>query len=63
MGKWLIMDWAAKDTAAGIVENCEATSVCQATTKRIPSCRGARDGELVTVMDNSEPMILRKVSS
>jgi hypothetical protein len=62
-GKWLIMDWAAKDTTARSAENCEATSVCRAIAKSIPTCRGSRSGELVTVMHNSEPLIIRKVSS
>jgi hypothetical protein len=54
---------AAKDTAAWSMENCEAASAYRATAERIPSCRGARRRELVTVMHNSEPMILRRVSS
>jgi hypothetical protein len=50
MGKWLIMDWAAKHNTVQSTENYEATSICWAATKRIPSCRGARGGEPVTVM-------------
>jgi hypothetical protein len=63
MGKWPIMDWAAKDTTAQSAENCEATSICRSATKRIHSCRGARSGEPVMVMHTSEPRIHRKVSS
>jgi hypothetical protein len=63
MGKWPIIDWAAKDTAAQSTESYEATSVCRAAAKHIPLCKGARDRELVTVMHNSEPLILRRVSS
>jgi hypothetical protein len=62
MGKWPIIDREVKDTAARSAENCEAALICQATAKRIPSCRGARDEESVTVMHSSEPLILRKVS-
>jgi hypothetical protein len=57
------MDWVAKGTATRKAENYEATSVCRATAKRILSCRGARYGDPVTVMHNSEPLILKKVSS
>jgi hypothetical protein len=62
MGKWLIMDWVAKDTAARSTENRPGTEGL-ATTKRVPSCRGPQEGESVTVMHNTEPLILRKVSS
>jgi hypothetical protein len=63
MGKWPIMELAAKDTAAQNAENYEATSVCQAATKHILSCRGTHGGEPITVMHSSGPLILRKVSS
>jgi hypothetical protein len=57
------MELAAKDTAAQNAENYEATSVCQAATKHILSCRGTHGGEPITVMHSSEPLILKKVSS
>jgi hypothetical protein len=40
MGKHQSMDWAARDTAAQKEDNRVATSVCRATAKCIPSCRG-----------------------
>jgi hypothetical protein len=36
--------------------------LCQATAKRIPSCRGVNSGAPVMVMHSSDPLILRRMS-
>jgi hypothetical protein len=57
------MDWATRDTATQSVDSRAGTSVCWATLKSIPSCKGASGKVPVMVIHSLEPLRLRRVSS